>query len=97
MEDLAQEVFVRAFRNCFVSGVSICDVEELKINETTQVLNVSIPNVEARMHRTQVMLQERLAPQSKERARIEKEMAPVVMDCKHVWSYISEYLDGTCR
>jgi anti-sigma factor RsiW len=31
----------------------------------------------------------------KHEPRIEKEVAPVVIDCKHVWSYISEYLDGT--
>jgi anti-sigma factor RsiW len=31
----------------------------------------------------------------KNEPRIEKEVAPVVIDCKHVWSYISEYLDGT--
>jgi anti-sigma factor RsiW len=26
---------------------------------------------------------------------IKKEVVPMVIDCKHVWSYISEYLDGT--
>jgi hypothetical protein len=24
-----------------------------------------------------------------------KEVVPMVIDCKHVWNYISEYLDGT--
>lgn len=41
------------------------DVEELNINETAKVLNLSIPIVKVRLHRARVMLQKRLAPQLK--------------------------------
>ncbi|WP_245632231.1 sigma-70 family RNA polymerase sigma factor [Edaphobacter aggregans] len=41
------------------------DVEELNINETAKVLNLSIPNVKVRLHRARMMLQKRLAPQLK--------------------------------
>ena len=65
-EDLAQEVFVRAFRDLASFRVFLLrDVEELNINETAEVLNLSIPNVKARLHRARVMLQKRLAPQMK--------------------------------
>ena len=41
------------------------DVEELNINETAKVLNLSIPSVKVRLHRARMMLQKRLAPQLK--------------------------------
>ncbi len=41
------------------------DIEELNINETAKVLNLSIPSVKVRLHRARMMLQKRLAPQLK--------------------------------
>ena len=39
------------------------DAEELTINETAEVLNISIPSVKVRLHRARMMLQKQLAPQ----------------------------------
>jgi RNA polymerase sigma-70 factor (ECF subfamily) len=39
------------------------DAEELTINETAEVLNISIPSVKVRLHRARMMLQKHLAPQ----------------------------------
>lgn len=41
------------------------DVEELNVNETAEVLNISIPNVKVRLHRAPMMLQKQLASQLK--------------------------------
>jgi len=40
-------------------------VVELNVNETAEVLNISIPNVKVRLHRARMMLQKQLAPQLK--------------------------------
>jgi len=74
------------------------DVEELTISETAETLNISIPSVKVRLHRARMMLQKQLAPQLRtvnRKSKIEEEVVPMVIDCKHVWNYISEYLDGT--
>lgn len=39
------------------------DVEELNVNETAQVLNLSISLVKVRLHRARMMLQRRLTPE----------------------------------
>jgi RNA polymerase sigma-70 factor (ECF subfamily) len=39
------------------------DVEELDVNETAQILSISISNVKVRLHRARMMLQKELAPQ----------------------------------
>lgn len=39
------------------------DVEEMNINETAEVLSISIPSVKVRLHRARMMLQKQLAPQ----------------------------------
>jgi RNA polymerase sigma-70 factor (ECF subfamily) len=41
------------------------DVEELNINETAAILNISVPSVKVRLHRARMMLQKQLAPQLK--------------------------------
>ncbi len=41
------------------------DVEELDVNETAQILSISISNVKVRLHRARMMLQKELAPQLK--------------------------------
>lgn len=41
------------------------DIEELNINETAKVLNLSIASVKVRLHRARLMLQKTLAPQLK--------------------------------
>lgn len=38
------------------------DVEDLNVNETAQVLSISVPSVKVRLHRARMMLQKRLAP-----------------------------------
>lgn len=48
------------------------DVEELNINETAKVLNLSIPSVKVRLHRARLMLQKRLAPQLKKTKSVSK-------------------------
>lgn len=39
------------------------DIEELDVNETAQILSISISNVKVRLHRARIMLQKELAPQ----------------------------------
>jgi RNA polymerase sigma-70 factor, ECF subfamily len=41
------------------------DVEELNVNETAEVLNISVPSVKVRLHRARLMLQKQLTPQLK--------------------------------
>jgi RNA polymerase sigma-70 factor (ECF subfamily) len=41
------------------------DVEEMNVNETAAVLNISVPSVKVRLHRARMMLQKQLAPQLK--------------------------------
>ena len=38
------------------------DVEELNVNDTAQVLDISVPSVKVRLHRARLMLQKCLAP-----------------------------------
>jgi RNA polymerase sigma-70 factor (ECF subfamily) len=42
------------------------DVEELSINETAELLKISVAAVKVRLHRARLMLQRQLAPQLKE-------------------------------
>jgi RNA polymerase sigma-70 factor (ECF subfamily) len=42
------------------------DVEELSINETAEMLKISVASVKVRLHRARMMLQRQLAPQLKE-------------------------------
>ena len=44
------------------------DVEELSVNETAEVLGISIASVKVRLHRARMMLQKMLAPQLKQTA-----------------------------
>jgi RNA polymerase sigma-70 factor (ECF subfamily) len=48
------------------------DAEELTINETAEVLNISVPSVKVRLHRARMMLQKQLAPQLRTVTRTSK-------------------------
>jgi RNA polymerase sigma-70 factor, ECF subfamily len=48
------------------------DVEELNVNETAEVLNISVPSVKVRLHRARLMLQKQLTPQLKTLNRAHK-------------------------
>jgi RNA polymerase sigma-70 factor (ECF subfamily) len=49
------------YREVFV----LRDIEELSVNESSEVLGISVASVKVRLHRARMMLQKRLAPQLK--------------------------------
>ena len=55
----AVETLPEIYRSVFV----LRDVEELSVNETAEVLSLSVPAVKVRLHRARMMLQKQLAPQ----------------------------------
>ena len=57
----AVELLPEIYRQVFL----LRDVEELDVNETAQMLRISISNVKVRLHRARMMLQTELAPQLK--------------------------------
>jgi len=57
----AVELLPEIYRQVFL----LRDVEELDVNETAQMLRISISNVKVRLHRARMMLQKELAPQLK--------------------------------
>lgn len=50
------------YRETFV----LRDMEDLSVNETAEMLGISVASVKVRLHRARMMLQKRLAPQLKE-------------------------------
>lgn len=57
----AVESLPKIYRQVFL----LRDVEELNVNETANILDISVPNVTVRLHRARMMLQKQLAPQLK--------------------------------
>jgi RNA polymerase sigma-70 factor, ECF subfamily len=51
------------------------DIEGLSVQETADVLNISVPNVKTRLHRARLMLRETLSVHFKEHAPAGKEFA----------------------
>jgi RNA polymerase sigma-70 factor, ECF subfamily len=57
----AVEMLPEMYRQIFL----LRDVEELSVNDTAEVLNISISSVKVRLHRARMMLQRQLAPRLK--------------------------------
>ena len=64
----AVEALPEIYRCVFV----LRDMEELSVNETAEVLALSVPAVKVRLHRARIMLQKQLAPQLKSVVPAEK-------------------------
>ena len=73
------------------------DVEGFDTNETAQALNINVPTRQSPIASCTYHAAKATGTSTKDgrSSDTEKEVAPLVIDCKHVWNYISEYLDGT--
>jgi RNA polymerase sigma-70 factor (ECF subfamily) len=69
--DVAITALPELLRTVFV----LRDVEGLSVQETADVLKISVPNVKTRLHRARLMLRETLSAYFKEHARAGKEFA----------------------
>jgi RNA polymerase sigma-70 factor, ECF subfamily len=64
--DAAVDALPESLRAVFV----LRDLEGLSVQETADVLSISVPNVKTRLHRARLMLRESLSVYFKERARV---------------------------
>jgi len=69
------------------------DVEELSIEETATALTISVASVKVRLHRAPYAAESTRTTAQEYKSK--KEVVSMVIECKHVWDYISGYLDGS--
>ena len=69
------------------------DVREMNIQETAHLLGISEGMVKTRLFRARLLMQKILAPELRANGK-RYERLIMVLDCKHVWREISNYIDG---